>query len=134
MQEDFSTVHKSFGRALTKNPKLIYRFYEIFTASHPDIAPFFKNTDFDRQVSLLRQGLNMALLFAEGKKTGEMVINKIRETHNRSGFNVPPRLYPYWVSSLIQAISESDPQFNPDLERQWRKALQKAVDHIKGGY
>ena len=27
-----------------------------------------------------------------------------------------------------------DPEWNPDLERQWDAVLQSTVDHIAGGY
>lgn len=43
-----SEVEKSFGRC-TVNPNCLDRFYQIFLASHPAIAPMFAHTDMTRQ-------------------------------------------------------------------------------------
>ncbi|HEX9758533.1 MAG TPA: hypothetical protein VGB26_12180 [Nitrospiria bacterium] len=53
---------ESYARCIS-NPNFINRFYEIFMASHPDIKSLFKNTDWDKQMELLKKGVSMMILF-----------------------------------------------------------------------
>ena len=126
-------VRKSLGRCVLKGD-IIGRFYEVFLESHRDIKPRFADTDFDAQRKLLRQGLNLVIMFARGNPLGRQGLARIRESHNQSGLNVPPALYPYWKQSLIQAVSELDPEWSDELQREWELVLQAGIDHITEGY
>ena len=130
---DFERVEQSFERCLIKGD-VIGRFYDIFLESHPDIKPRFANTDFQSQKHLLRQGINLAIMFASGNPAGKNGIKRIRKSHRKSGLNIPPDLYPYWKKSFIQATSEFDSKFSDELKRQWDSVLQKSIDYIIDGY
>lgn len=127
----FEEVHSSFARCLI-NGNLFDRFYEIFVQSHNEIAAMFSKTDMERQKMLLRQGLTMAIAFAEGSKVAQLTIDRLRSSHGPDQINVDPKLYPYWTNSLVQAISECDPKFSSTIEQEWRRVLQMTVDHIAG--
>jgi len=133
MDYDIEEVRMSYGRSLS-NRKLIDRFYEIFMASHPDIPKLFENTDFDKQKDLLSQSINMAILFPQKNKIATNAIDRISKTHSKENMDINPKFYPYWLDSLITTLSESDPEFTTDLERQWRLILQETIDHISKGY
>ena len=133
MDYDIEEVRMSYGRSLS-NRKLIDRFYEIFMASHPDIPKLFENTDFDKQKDLLSQSINMAILFPQKNKIATNAIDRISKTHSKENMDINPEFYPYWLDSLITTLSESDPEFTTDLERQWRLILQETIDHISKGY
>ncbi len=130
---DFEIVAQSFVRCMIKGD-VIGRFYEIFLDSHPDIKHRFANTDFDSQKHLLRQGINLAIMFASGNPVGQNGIKRIRKSHRKSGLNITPDLYPYWKNSFLQATSEFDPEFSDELKRQWDSVLQKSIDYIIDGY
>lgn len=130
MEEKYFNVQRSFGRALINNPKLIDRFYEIFIDSHPAIRPLFRSTDFAHQTEVLKQGLNIAIMYAQGHPVAENSLKMLRKSHGREGMNIDPKLYKHWVESLIKAIVEADHRFTPDIEREWREVLQKTVDYI----
>lgn len=132
MIED-SIVSESFGRCILKED-FLDRFYEIFINSDPAIKPMFANTDFNKQKELLRKGLSMAVLFFNDSVLATSTLNRIRETHNRHQLNINPRLYPFWVDSLMKTIAEFDERSTPETERAWRTILQKAVNHIMNGY
>ena len=133
MNKRFPDVAQSFGRA-NMSGTLFDTFYDIFLQSHPDITPRFKDTDFTEQKKLLRKGINLALMFAEGQPVGESGIGRIRESHSIDRLNVPPHLYPFWLNSFVKAVARHDPDFTPELEKRWREALQIAIDHIVDGY
>lgn len=126
-------VRNSLGRANRKG-MLFDRFYEIFLASNSAIKPMFANTDMANQKQLLRQGLNLTIMFAEGNPVGESGLNRIRRSHAKNGLNIDPKMYRFWKASFLQAVSECDPDHTPDLAQDWDDLLQKAIDHIAAGY
>lgn len=123
-------VKNSFGRCV-RDEKFFDRFYEIFLHSEPSIAPMFKKTDMAKQKQLLRQGVSMLLMLDDNSASARMAVDKIAETHGPKGqINVPTKLYPYWIDSLVATVKECDPKFTTTLEREWRAALQRGVDYI----
>lgn len=128
-KEDIDKVILSYG-AVISNEKFLQRFYEIFMNSDPRITPLFKNTDFSKQFDLLHHGISMALLFSQKSKTAEMAIARLGESHNRDHLNINPKLYPFWLDSLVQALREFDTTFTDDLERQWRSLMQVTIDFL----
>ncbi|MDE3225253.1 MAG: globin [Nitrospirota bacterium] len=128
-----SVVKDSFSRCCV-NPKFLDRFYEIFLASHPAIAPMFRNTDFARQKQLLRTGLTMVLMHGDGNQVGTQGLGRIGQSHSRKGMKIDPALYPHWVESLIKAVKECDPQCDKALEEEWRATLKKGTAFIASQY
>ena len=130
---DFEEVKQSFARCMIKGD-VVGRFYDIFLDSHPEIKPRFANTDFDSQKHLLRQGVNLAIMFASDNPVGKKGIERIRKSHSKLSLDIPPNLYSYWKKSFIQAASEFDPEFSDELEKQWDLVLQKTISYIIDGY
>ncbi|MDP2343835.1 MAG: globin [Deltaproteobacteria bacterium] len=120
------TILKSFHRALNKG--LPETFYAIFLEHDDRIRELFKNTDFKKQRDLFVHGVLMLIEFADGKAMGLMAMQRLGESHSRKKLNVTPDLYPIWVDSMMEALAKLDPEFTPELERQWRQALRKGID------
>ncbi|PIQ23254.1 globin [bacterium (Candidatus Blackallbacteria) CG17_big_fil_post_rev_8_21_14_2_50_48_46] len=131
--KDSDFVKLSFGRCLNQTD-IIGRFYQIFLDSHPDIRPMFANTNFEVQKGLLRQGINLALMFADDNPVGKSGLARIRESHGKKNLNIRPELYSYWKRSFMQAISECDNEYSPEIRAHWDRILQKAIDYIISGY
>lgn len=138
MPIDFVSVKKSYGRCvLTRatKEKFFSQFYGLFLNSHPEIYAMFEETDFEKQITMLKNAISMSILYAE--KTDELavdVLNKIRKSHSRERRNVKPVYYTFWLKSLIETLWLCDPQFTPDLERHWRDMMQQSIDYITEGY
>ncbi|NOX27078.1 MAG: globin [Gammaproteobacteria bacterium] len=130
---EFQDIRTSMGRAITHGD-LFARFYDIFLASNPKIKSMFVGTNLETQKALLRQGVNLALMFAEGKAIGKSAMNRLRDSHSKSHLGIEPSMYRYWLDSFIKALKEFDPDFDAALEKQWRQALGVAIEHIAGGY
>jgi hemoglobin-like flavoprotein len=123
MANNFDDLQQSYGRCL-REKNFIERFYEIFLASHPDIAPMFEKTDFAKQRMALRRGISAAISHASGSSLSQRTTDQMADSHSRKGHTpVPPELYPYWVDSLAQAVSEMDPEATPQLVARWRKGM-----------
>lgn len=133
---DADLVTRSYGRCLAQGTLLFDRFYDNFLKSSPSIAKMFIHTDMVKQKSLLRAGLNYAIMYSteSGKLAAEGVLKRIQQSHSRSRINVDPKLYPLWINSLLKAIEETDPKFTPDLQRAWKHVLDNAVAYIISGY
>lgn len=128
-----SPVKESFSRCCV-NPKFLDRFYEIFLASHPAIAPLFQRTDFAKQKMALRSGLAMMVMHTEGNKIGTQGLDRIGQSHSRKHMNIDPALYQYWIESLIKTVKECDPQCDAKLEGEWRQALKAGASYISSQY
>ena len=138
MPIDFKSVKKSYGRCvITRETKdaFFQTFYRKFLASHPAINEMFKHTKFDKQITMLKNAISMAILFAEKEDDlARDVLSKIRRSHSRSRQNVKPEYYTLWLNSLVDTFNECDPQFSVQLEADWRELMQVTIDYIVEGY
>ena len=67
-------------------------------------------------------------MISQLKPNAEAQLAKIGQSHSTNGgLNVDPGLYEYWIDSLVQAVSEMDPKFTPEVENIWRRVMQKGV-------
>ncbi len=132
-EEEIRKVKRSFARCFLKED-LILRFLNIIVESHPEIAPHFKDTDFDQIKLLLRQGINCTIMYASGVFAGEFCMQELRISHDRKHMAINPKYYPYWISSLVQAVSELDPEYTPELGNLWAEVVSPAVHFMASGY
>lgn len=100
---NYEEVKQSFARCMIKGD-VIGRFYDIFLDSYPAIKPRFANTDFDSQKHLLRQGVNLAIMFASNNPVGKKGIERIRKSHSKSGLNIPPDLEESDLDILVDTL------------------------------
>lgn len=133
MREDISRVRLSYGRAIAR-PEFLERFYEIFLSCDAAVARKFIHTDLKKQQELLAMSVNMVILFPQDNKIARNAVTRIRESHGREGLGIEPRFYQLWTESLLQAVSEHDPEFDKALAQSWRNVVQVAIDYILEGY
>ena len=124
---------QSFGRCLNHGD-LIGRFYEILLQADPMIPRKFINTDMEKQKKLLVHSINLALMFAENDPVGKNGLLRLRESHNKKHLDIKPDLYPLWIDSFLQAVSEIDPEYNDEIKFSWYTALKKTTDYLAEGY
>jgi hemoglobin-like flavoprotein len=123
MADQYEDLQQSYGRCL-RDKRFIERFYEVFMASHPAIAPMFVNTDFGAQRMALRRGISVAILHAAGSGLSRRTTEQMADVHAAHGrAPVDPALYPYWIDSLLAVIAETDDEATPALLARWRTAM-----------
>ncbi|MBI5138010.1 MAG: globin [Nitrospirae bacterium] len=127
--DSVGAVQESYARCTLKGG-FIDRFYDIFLASHPGLAPMFRNTDFKEQKKLLRNGISMVILFSQHNMMAANSLNRIGESHGVRGMDIRADLYSYWSNSLMQCVREFDTKLTPEVEAAWRKLIDNAVQHI----
>lgn len=134
VSDEYHDLQQSYGRCLFKKG-FIERFYEIFMASHPEVAPMFARTDFQKQRLALRRGISVAIFFAAGSNVVKQTSEQMADVHSRKGrVPVPPHLYRYWVDSLLQAVKEFDDRADDMLLARWHKAMTIVTDMFSSRY
>ena len=126
-------ARESLHRSL-ESGHLLQRFRDILLASSPIVATKFSGFDSSEQLVVLRQGINMAFLYAEGDPVGQHALSRMLPMHAPNGRDIHPDLHRLWVRSLLEAVSDLDPQFNPVIERAWLDALAPALAYLSAGY
>lgn len=108
-------------------------FYSHFVGASPEVAEKFRDTDMARQRDMLRVSLNHMVYFAIDKEeTPE--IARVAGAHSQTSADIPPYLYDLWLDSLLETVSQFDPDYNADVDAAWREALLPAIAYMKSHY
>ena len=132
-KEEIADVQHSYGRCLM-NGDVIDTFYNNFLSGSTEIAKKFADTDFEKQHRLLRHGINLMIMYADGQLAGESGLQRIKESHSQNKYDIDPHFYEQWKRSLIAAIAKHDHKFNDDLKEEWYHVLNTGIEYIKSGY
>ncbi len=130
---EIDTVKQSFGRALG-DKELLGKFYDRLVSSSPEVGKAFVNVDMETQKEVLQMSLSMAILYPQDNVVAKHAMNRVRHSHSQANLNIKPALYQYWLDSLLGAVAESDPEFTPELEQQWRAVMGVVIGYISSGY
>lgn len=109
-------------------------FYRYFLGSSESVAEMFSDTNFRTQTRILKTSFYMAMLASDRSSDACDYLERIAERHNRHGLNIKPEYYEQWLESMIQAVSENDPEFCSEVEQTWREFFRPAIDYMKACY
>ena len=109
-------------------------FYETFLGSSPEVAPYFANTDFERQRKVLRDSVHMMVSRDVAEPRMREMLDRLGEAHGRGGRNILPRLYELWLDSICDTARALDPDWDDSLERKWRVRLRPGMQIIMASY
>lgn len=128
-----SSFSQSLSRCLA-NPAFLDRFYELFISSSETIAEKFRDTDFERQKRALSSSLYAMVMAAEGGEAAIGYLDQIARRHGRQDLDIPPEMYDVWLTCLIQAVRESDPDFTLEVEQVWRGMMRFGIQFMRDRY
>ena len=134
MQIDESTLgtfHESLDRC-DACPKFFDRFYEIFLAASPKVREKFAQTDFNRQKGALRASLFRML--SAVKDGPESQLDPLAERHSSRQLNIGAEMYDVWLDSLLVAVKECDPKFDPQVEKAWEGVMMVGISYLLSRY
>ena len=134
MQDRIQQARDSLGRCI-QTPAFLDRFYELFIGSSEAIRKKFEKTDFDRQKKMLQDSL-FVMLVAAGTSTGpaRRELSKLTDRHSRQQLGIDPGWYDIWLRCLVQAVSEHDPEYRPELDDAKRESLKDGIELMKSRY
>ncbi len=106
-------------------------FFEAFYAhflSDAEINDFFRETDMQRQISMLRRSFfQLVGFYVSCEPSAEL--ERIALVHNRLG--VDPSHYDRWLDAIVETVREQDPQCGEITELAWRLALTPGITYLK---
>jgi hemoglobin-like flavoprotein len=134
MHDPIQEARDSLSRCI-QTPSFLDRFYELFVGSSEDIRKKFENTDFARQKKMLQDSL-FVMLVAAGATSGfaRKELSKLADRHSRKQLAIDPSWYDTWLRCLLQAVSENDPEYRPELDDAWRESLKEGIELMKARY
>lgn len=124
---------KSLERC-SQNEKFIPGFYEHFLSTSEEIREKFKHTDFAKQNQMLLQSLKLVAGATLGEPSSLREMRERAETHDRHNLNIEPRLYDFWLDSVIETASEFDAEWDESVEQAWHAVLGHVILHMAKFY
>ena len=109
-------------------------FYRKFLNCSPRIAPYFSETDFERQRRVLRDSVLLMVSRDVSDPAMREHLERLGKTHSRSQRGILPELYELWLDSVIETVRELDPNWNAELERAWRVRLRPGMQVIMAAF
>jgi tellurite resistance-related uncharacterized protein len=110
------------------------RFYEVFLGASPDAARHFADTDFERQRDVLRGSVYVMATRDISDPSMRETLERLGESHSRTGRNIPPVLYDSWLDSLCETVASMDPEWTEELGKLWRIRLRDGIQVITAAY
>lgn len=127
-------ISKSLKEVMNSKELLGASFYDVFFGRHPEVQDYFGGIDMQRQALVL----TMALMLVEryyltSFLATERFLQYLGTQHKDRG--IPRELYPDWIAAMLATLERfHGKDWDEALARQWREALEKAVDKMLEGY
>lgn len=123
----FSESYKRvLGGSTSQENDFFDEFYELFTASSPDVAEKFRHTDMAAQKRMMKQSLIHLLNLFATKRVPDG-LTEIARKHSKRGADIPAELYQLWLECLIATVKKTDPRFSDDVELAWRMVCSQGI-------
>ena len=132
-QQDMATAKNSYRRCCAADG-FFPSFYRNFFATAPEAEPLFAETDFTRQHKLLQHAIGLLLNVPNQRPSEPTILTRVAERHSRKDLDIDPSLYPAFVESLMQTVSEHDPEFSPDVDRAWRNTIDSGIRYMQSAH
>lgn len=88
----------------------------------------------DRQMRMLKASLQMAMLASQPGIDPGFYLGRVAERHGRSGLDIPPPLYDFWLEALLQTVEEKDSKYCPDLREAWTEVMSAGIQYMRSRY
>lgn len=127
-------IRQSVNEVMNSKELLGASFYEVFFERHPEVQQYFEGIDMRRQTLVL----TMALMLVERYYitsfiATERFLQYLGTQHKAR--SIPRELYPDWIAAMLATLERfHGTHWSEDLARQWREALEKAVEKMLEGY
>ncbi|CAN5474788.1 hypothetical protein BH10ACI2_BH10ACI2_02460 [soil metagenome] len=116
------------------NEKFIPAFYEHFLSTSDEVRDKFESTDFENLHKMLIRSLTLAANATSGERHALSEIRERAETHDRHHLNIEPRLYDYWLNSLMSTAQDFDDKWDQSTEDAWKTTLGHVIKHMVNHY
>jgi hemoglobin-like flavoprotein len=127
-------IHDSLQRILQAKDHLAIMFYDHFLDKFPEVRPYFENVDFGRQRILLTTALMIIERYYSNPTPAiEQYLQYLGTRHHE--MKIPREMYAKWIIAMIDTMQRfHGTQWSPELEQQWREAIDRARVSMFQGY
>jgi hemoglobin-like flavoprotein len=122
-------VKASFARCSSTN--MLDVFYEAML-EEPAIRKIFerRQQNLDTIKHKLRRTLVFLLANAADPDLLHLRLQRVASLHSRSAHSVHPRLYRHFIQAMLQAVAQSDPEYDEDVKKAWLHILPVPVNYF----
>lgn len=127
-------ISASVPAILSSKASVIERFYERMFAQHPELRRHFDNRDMRIQASMLTVALaSVEAFYSHHFPATEHYLKVLGNRHFHEG--VQPNDYLKFQTALLKTLEDFfGDEWQPELARQWKEALELAVKTMLEGY
>jgi hypothetical protein len=108
-------------------------FLDALLRSSDEVARKMAGADLER----FRSGLTLAIVhLASYYERGRphVILQGIAQRQSRTGRNIEPHLYEYFLQALLQTVQRYDPQYDGQIGEAWKTVLRPGLDYMKRMY
>lgn len=122
---------ESLERAINHHDFLTI-FYIRFMQESDEIASFFDNVDIMKLKDKLAKTLMLSTMANLEPKKYQHQLEELGKYHQK--MSIPKKLYSTWKDSIMEVAHLCDPEWNPELEKVWKKAMDVTIRIMFRGY
>lgn len=108
-------------------------FYKRFLSASVEISNLFRETDMERQRTMLKKSFYSLLTFY-ASSNADHYLERIAHSHSHAKLNIKPEFYDLWLEALIATAREFDVDFGPRTELSWRLVMAPGIVYMKFHY
>lgn len=123
-----SEHHELFNDSLERcrqDPGFMDRFHEVFLASSEDVRRHFEGVDLKKTRGMIQSSLPFLLV----ANTAPSALAKTAHSHRQ--MDIEPELYEVWLDAMLQAVEQTDPEFDARIAQAWRVVVSRGIDFMK---
>lgn len=121
-------VRASYERATGQNKSFFPDFYEQLISKSPEYERMFGDVEMVHQYAHLYNGI--LKLFEYAAEQNSSILNLVGQVHGTGNVDVLPAHYQDWIKSLLAVLSFSDPEFTPELSKQWIAIIKPGIKYM----
>ena len=129
-QAQVDTYRLSLARCL-EDTHFMERFYNHFTSSSPTIREKFSKTDWSRQYQMMVDSFQLMVRAEEKGTVDNPELWRIAVLHGDHGHKIPGWMYENWIESLLEAVKETDPEWDEGVSQAWHAVMRNGIAFMK---
>jgi hemoglobin-like flavoprotein len=127
-------IEQSLRQVLGQQETVVDLFYVTFLDRYPEVRPYFAGVNLRHQAVLLTMALMVIEgYYSHGYPATEAYLRYLGSRHH--GWGIAPEHYPKFRDALLATLEQfHGSDWEPELARQWREAIDRAIKAMLQGY
>ncbi len=83
---------------------------------------------------MLHASMNLIMLATQQNETASIYLDQIAKRHSKLDLDIPKELYQLWLTTLLETVKETDPDYNEEVKQAWQAIMQFGIDYMQTRY